>query len=225
MNWPENTRPLPEESLYMWFQTLDCTKHKILNCTLVYEKKLPFTKDVEGAAELPHHCRSVLESWEICGSCFLGNKWELQVFIFIWFDQTSVDVLQVGTVFSPLGTASLLLVALLLLMSLCLDAWSVNCVTSRDLEEEGQCLPHGKDSAVLRMGVQYSCMSVVCLLGICGLSESGLCQAGFEWFLWKGTSSMEHVQNPLGRKISYKCFGKVLTHGQSLSRELQGWPT
>lgn len=64
---------------------------------------LPFTKEVERAAELPCHCRSMLESWgEIWGNCCLGTKWELQIFIFIWFDQTSVDVLQVGTVFSPL---------------------------------------------------------------------------------------------------------------------------
>lgn len=64
---------------------------------------LPFTKDVERAAELPHHCRRVLESWgEICGNCCLRNKWELQIFILIWYDQTSVDVLQVETVFSPL---------------------------------------------------------------------------------------------------------------------------
>lgn len=36
--------------------------------------------------------------WEL----FPENKWELQIFILIWYDQTSVDVLQVGTVFSPL---------------------------------------------------------------------------------------------------------------------------
>lgn len=61
---------------------------------------LPFTKDVERAVELPHHCRSVLEIWgEIRGNHCLGNKWELQILIFICFDQTSVDVLQEETVF------------------------------------------------------------------------------------------------------------------------------
>lgn len=36
--------PLPEESLYMWFQNLDCTKYKSLVCTLLYEKTLVCSK-------------------------------------------------------------------------------------------------------------------------------------------------------------------------------------
>lgn len=155
----------------------------------------------------------VIIAWEISGSCRFSFSFVLIKPVLMFFRRRQS---------SFLGTASLLLVALVLLVSLCLDAWSVNYVTSRDLEEEGQCLPHGKDDEVLRMAVQYSCMSMICLLGICGLSESGLCQAGFEWFLWKGTSSMEHAQNPLGRKISYKCFGKVLTHGQPSQESSKG---
>ena len=43
--------------------------------------------------------------------------------------------------------------------------------------------------------------------------------------LCKGISSMEHVQNPPGRKISSeceKCFGRVVTHSETLSGELWG---
>lgn len=43
--------------------------------------------------------------------------------------------------------------------------------------------------------------------------------------LCKGISSMEHVQNPPGRKTSSeceKCFGRVVTHSKTLSGELWG---
>lgn len=148
----------------------------------------------------------VIVAWEISGSCRFSFSFDLIKPVLMFFRRIQSSFLR---------TASLLLVPLVLLVSLCLDAWSVNYVTSRDLED-------GKDDEVLRMAVQYSCMSMICLLGIYGLSESGLCQAGFEWFLWKGTSSMEHAQNPLGRKISYKCFGKVLTHGQPSQESSEG---
>lgn len=101
-------------------------KYKIPKC-------FPSTKDVERAAELPRHCRSTLESWgEICGNCCLGNKWELRILIFMWFDQTSVDVLRWGQLFSPLRDSFPSRSCTGSLINLCLDAWSVSYLTSRD---------------------------------------------------------------------------------------------